>query len=173
MDLNQIGFSNIRLPNDPNNYVYIYHPSINTFPEEVFLHEFLHSLERNLKEYGYDRPELHSNETYGYEEEQLNGLKYWYQDYMQCKIYDEKNSEYIGLNPIVYKLKPTAENEFKYSIETKFNDEPDNIFEEIIGMFKVLLTSFNNLKDTYELNNAENNNNINNSISEGVNNESI
>ena len=56
MDLYGIGYSNIRLPNDKSSYIYTYNPSINTFPEEVFIHEFLHSLERNLKERNYNIP---------------------------------------------------------------------------------------------------------------------
>ena len=56
MDYYGIGFSNIRLPNDSKSYIYKYNTQINTFPEEVFLHEFLHSLERNAQEYGYERP---------------------------------------------------------------------------------------------------------------------
>ena len=82
MDYYGIGYSNIRLPNDSNSYIYKYNSRINQFPEEVFLHEFLHSLERNAKEYGYDRPELHSYEQYGYKNEQLIGQKKWYTDYM-------------------------------------------------------------------------------------------
>ena len=46
MDYYGIGFSNIRLPNDSKSYIYKYNTRINTFPEEVLLHEFLHSLER-------------------------------------------------------------------------------------------------------------------------------
>ena len=65
MDYYGIGFSNIRLPNDSRSYIYKYNSSINQFPEEVFLHEFLHSLERTAKEYGYNRPELHSYQQYG------------------------------------------------------------------------------------------------------------
>ena len=53
MDYYGIGFSNIRLPNSSKSYMYKYDARINLFPEEVFLHEFLHSLERNLSEYGY------------------------------------------------------------------------------------------------------------------------
>lgn len=45
MDYYGIGFSNIRLPNDSKSYIYKYNMKINTFPEEVFLHEFLHTLE--------------------------------------------------------------------------------------------------------------------------------
>ena len=44
MDLYNIGFSNIRLPNDKNNYIYKYSPIVNIFPEEVFIHEFLHAI---------------------------------------------------------------------------------------------------------------------------------
>ena len=41
MDYYGIGYSNIRLPNDSNSYIYKYNSRINQFPEEVFLHEFL------------------------------------------------------------------------------------------------------------------------------------
>ncbi len=34
--------------------IYINDTRANTFPEEVFIHEFLHTLERILTEYGYD-----------------------------------------------------------------------------------------------------------------------
>ena len=50
MELYSVGYSNIRLPNDRSSYMYTYDSSINTFPEEVFIHEFLHSLERILQE---------------------------------------------------------------------------------------------------------------------------
>lgn len=155
MDLYQIGFSNIRLPNDSSNYVYKYHPSINTFPEEVFIHEFLHSLERTLKEYGYSIPALHDNELYGYKEQQLTGLKDWYRDYMQCKIFDSKTSNYIGLDPIVYKLKVPNNNNFKYSIEVEFNKEPQNIIEEIRTVLISIKDSFANIGNNYERNNNE------------------
>ena len=50
MDYYGIGYSNIRLPNSSKSYIYKYNTRINTFPEEVFLHEFLHSLERTAEE---------------------------------------------------------------------------------------------------------------------------
>ena len=89
MDYYGIVFSNIRLPNSSKSYIYKYDTRINTFPEEVFLHEFLHSLERTAKEYGYERPELHDYEDYGYKNETLIGQKRWYTDYMNKNI---KNS---------------------------------------------------------------------------------
>ena len=51
MRYNQIGFSNIRLPDDRNSKIYKY-SSYNEFPEEVFLHEFL-SAEHRI--YSVDR----------------------------------------------------------------------------------------------------------------------
>ena len=95
MDYYGIGYSNIRLPNDSKSYIYKYNSRINQFPEEVFLHEFLHSLERNAKEYGYERPELHAYEQYGYKNEALIGQKKWYTDYMNKNI--KTASRYSGL----------------------------------------------------------------------------
>lgn len=140
MDYYGIGFSNIRLPNDSSkSYTYKYSPYVNTFPEEVFLHEFLHSLERNLIEYGYEIPALHDNEKYGYEHQALIGLKNWYKDYMTCKILDSKTNQYIGLNEIVYKLKPSHESDFENAEEVTFINEPKNIFEDIGTICKAVV----------------------------------
>jgi len=51
MDLYNIGFSTIRLSTNEKSYTYKYQLGINTFPEETYLHEFLHTLERNCMEY--------------------------------------------------------------------------------------------------------------------------
>lgn len=140
MDYYGIGFSNIRLPNDNSkSYAYKYNPYLNTFPEEVFLHEFLHTLERNLIEYGYTIPALHGNETYGYKHQALIGLKNWYKDYMTKKIWNSKTNEYIGLDEIVYKLKPSHESDFTNAQEVEFINEPKNIFEEIGAMGKSVI----------------------------------
>lgn len=131
MDYYGIGFSNIRLPNSSYSYMYKYDSRVNLFPEEVFLHEFLHSLERNSLEYGYERPELHSYGEYGYSEEKLIGLKKWYQDYMNCTIKGN-----IGLNKIVYTLKPTKKSQFEYAI--KINEfEEFTLIDNIKAMFGI------------------------------------
>lgn len=117
MDYYGIGFSNIRLPNDSKSYVYKYDSRINEFPEEVFLHEFLHSLERNAKEYGYEIPALHDYEKYGYKNEQLLGQKVWYTDYMNCNI-DSENGK-IGLPEEIYTLKPAKNSDFESATELK------------------------------------------------------
>ena len=137
MDYYGIGFSNIRLPNDSRSYIYKYNSRINTFPEEVFLHEFLHSLERNAQEYGYERPELHDYEKYGYENELLEGQKQWYTDYMNKEIKTTEGN--VGLPAEIYTLKPAKNSDFDYSykIEDVFK-QPENIIEEIIGIFENL-----------------------------------
>lgn len=133
MDYYGIGFSNIRLPNDSKSYIYKYNTRINQFPEEVFLHEFLHSLERTAKEYGYDRPELHSYQQYGYKNEALIGQKRWYTDYMNKEI--KTNTESIGLPQEVYTLKPAKVTDFKYSYDMQAFRQPENIIEEIKEIF--------------------------------------
>ena len=137
MDYYGIGFSNIRLPNEDNSYIYKYDSRINIFPEEVLLHEFLHSLERNAKEYGYERPDLHEYEKYGYENEQLIGQKKWYQDYMNKNI--NTSSGKVGLPEEIYSLKPAKNSNFKYAyqIDECFK-EPQNIIEEIKQIIKNL-----------------------------------
>ena len=141
MDLYGIGFSNIRLPNDRSSYMYTYDPYINTFPEEVFIHEYLHSLERILQERGYDIPELHDNSKYGYENKRLIGLKEWYRDYMLCEI-RANDGRNVGLDEIVYTLTPPAQSDFRYCLEVEFNNEPDNIIEEIRIMGNMVLKMF-------------------------------
>ncbi len=141
MDLEGIGFSNIRLPNDKSSYIYTYNPNINTFPEEVFIHEYLHSLERILQERDYNIPKLHDNVEYGYENENLVGLKAWYKDYMTCNIKSDYG-KLVGLDEIVYTLTPPAESDFKYSVEKEFNNEPGNVIEEVRNIFGVVLKMF-------------------------------
>ena len=133
MDYYGIGFSNIRLPNDSKNFTYKYNTKINQFPEEVFLHEFLHTLERNSLEYGYERPELHDYEKYGYENEKLIGQKQWYEDYMNKKIYTSNG--YVGLPEEVYILKHAKRSNFNYPYELDVYSEPQNIIEEIREIF--------------------------------------
>ena len=126
MDYYGIGYSNIRLPNSSKSYIYRYNSRINTFPEEVFLHEFLHSLERTAEEYGYEIPALHDYEKYGYKNQNLTGLKQWYTD---------------------YKLKPAKNSDFDYSFNLQEFKEPENIIEEIRQLFKNVVTNVKNIKE--------------------------
>ena len=144
MDYYGIGFSNIRLPNDSKSYIYKYNTNINTFPEEVFLHEFLHSLERNAKEYGDERPELHDYEKYGYKNEALIGQKKWYTDYMNNDI--KTTSGKIGLPQEIYNLKPAKNSNFEYSYKIEEFKEPSNFIEEIRGVIKNIFKNVKTIK---------------------------
>lgn len=143
-----IGYSNIRLPDSESNYAYKFNYNFNTFPEEVFVHEFLHTLERNAKDYGYERPELHDYSKYGYTEDRLNGLKEWYIDYMNKEI--EYNGKKIGLPEEIYTYKPAHESNFKNSMEIKALKEPANIIEVIRGLFGKIGRVFNYNKNEVE-----------------------
>lgn len=137
MEYRGIGFSNIRLPDDDNNYIYKYDTRINTFPEEVLIHEFLHTLERNSEEYGYERPELHDNSIYGYENKKIIGLKEWYQDYMNKNIKTTNGT--IGLPTEIYTKKPAKSSDFEYTHKLNDLDEPDNIIDELNNIvYKVI-----------------------------------
>lgn len=137
MDYYGIGFSNIRLPNSSKSYIYKYNTRINTFPEEVFLHEFLHSLERTAQEYGYERPELHDYEQYGYKNEVLIGQKKWYTDYMNKNI--STTSGKIGLPNEVYTLKPAKSSDFNYYYQIEEFKQPENIIEGIREFFNNII----------------------------------
>lgn len=155
MDYLGIGFSNIRLPNEENSYLYKYNTIINTFPEEVFIHEFLHSLERNMEEYGYNIPQLHDYTKYGYKDERIIGQKRWYADYMNKNI-DDGNGNKIGLDSIVYSLKPTHNSDFEFSRELNELKEPKNIIEEINVMLNRIKNNVQGLKNRNEGNAIKN-----------------
>lgn len=128
MEYRGIGYSNIRMPKSSRSYEYIYNEQLNTFPQEVFVHEFLHTLERNSTEYGYTCPVLHDNEKYGYKESNVESLYNWYKDYMSCDI--DYNTQKIGLNPEIYKYKPVHESNFENSIKLSDFDEPIDFIEK-------------------------------------------
>lgn len=112
MEYKQKGFSNIKVPKigDVNDWYY-YNENTNKFPEEVFVHEFLHSLEKFSIEHGYTTPKLHSYNENGYVKDKNIGLYDWYTDYMNSNIGNNK----IGLTGEVYKMKPVSEENFKAS----------------------------------------------------------
>lgn len=140
MDYRGLGFSNIRLPDDDSSYLYKYDTRVNTFPEEVFIHEFLHTLERNTEEYGIERPELHDNEKFGYENKRLIGLKEWYQDYMNKNI--NTSSGKIGLPAEIFTKKPVKAMDFEYTHKLDYLKEPENIMEELSNLFTKIINLF-------------------------------
>lgn len=122
-----IGYSNIRIS---GNTLKSYHiGSSNSFPEEVFLHEFLHTLERNMGDKGYDKIiALHDSDKYGYENNSRQGLKDWYYDYMNSAISKNK----IALTEDVYYTQPVTEKSFRNSCEL------DNAFYKDASIIQVI-----------------------------------
>lgn len=141
MDIYGIGYSIIRINKDGNTSLYEYN-AFNKLPEEVYIHEFLHSLERILQESNYEIPQLHDYEKYGYKEETATSLKKWYADYMTKNILDQTTGEKVGLYSDVYMMKPYHKSNFKYSTEIEFIKEPSNIIEEIKGIIKTIKREF-------------------------------
>lgn len=129
---NDIGYSNIRIPNERAELLYEY-SQINAFPEEVFVHEFLHNLERVEKDYGNEILELHDYEKYGYTESTTNGLKKWYKDYMTRNI----TGRGLGLSEDVFTNKPVQDSCFENTIDLteEFFYEP----EDLVGKIKILI----------------------------------
>ena len=149
MEYNGVGFSDIKVPVSISDKSYTYNPIYNTFPEEVFLHEFLHTLERNNVEYGYDNIELHAFNKYGYKQENIEGLKKWYKDYMQSNIIF--NNKKIGLSKELYSLTPPNLSDFTYSIEVEDTFvEPKGVLGEIKSMFSRIKSNFKNEKTEKE-----------------------
>ena len=137
MDMFGIGYSNIRINNNSNKYTYKYGIT-NQMPEEVYLHEFLHTLERNNNESGYTTISLHNYEQYGYTNKNVDGLNQWYKDYMQKNIYDRLTSSYVGLDDFCYTTQPFNSDNFKYPLEKELYREPQNIIEEIQSVINIL-----------------------------------
>jgi hypothetical protein len=87
---NGAGFSRIHVP---INYI----DWGSTYPEEIFIHEWLHNVEGYYRGLGYNAPNLHDAEAYGYQPDPNAGGSWheWYEDYMQNKVWD--GSQYIGV----------------------------------------------------------------------------
>ena len=60
---------------------------------------------------------------------------------MTCNI-ETVDGSLLGLNEVVYTLTPPAESDFKYSLEVEFNNEPDNIIEELRTMGGIVFKMF-------------------------------
>lgn len=116
----------------------------------MFLHEFLHSLERTAEEYNYKIPALHDYEKYGYKNENLTGLKDWYKDYINHSI--KSDNGYIGLPKEVYTLKPANSLDFKYSYKIDEFHQPQNIIEELRQLFNNVINNVKNIKKVFSNN---------------------
>lgn len=129
-----MGFSNIRISDESMRlYMTTYY---NYFPEEIILHEFLHTLERNSSRYGYNTIALHDFADYGYKNESRYGLKKWYRDYIRNSINNTEN----GIRKDIYYTQPVCEKNFKKREDvTKVIYENQNLLQKINeGISKIL-----------------------------------
>lgn len=105
MVYDNIGYSNIRISNST---MHLYQSSnSNFFSEEIMLHEFLHTLEKNSIRMKNSTIALHDYEKYGYKNEARYGLRDWYQDYMQKTIKGK-----LGLEEEVFYTQPVSKKNF-------------------------------------------------------------
>ena len=137
------GYSNIRITEEDTG-IYQF-SNKNTFPEEVFLHEFLHTLERNSAEYGYEVPALHDYANYGYSESRTDGLRAWYKDYMNKEI--KYNGKYIGLPEEIYAYSTIQPSNFVYSNKLNYLDAPHNLIEIVQSLGARIKLLFNKNND--------------------------
>lgn len=121
-----IGYSNIRISDECiESYI---NSSSNYFPEEIIVHEFLHTLERNSINLGYETIKLHDFEEYGYKNEVKYGQKNWYRDYLQNKINDTNN----GIREEIYYTQPVSKwNFIKRDDITEILYDNQNIIQKI------------------------------------------
>lgn len=158
MDYLGIGFSNIRMPNNSRSNIYKYHEVINPFPEEVYVHEFLHSLERNSLERNIERPDLHDYGKYGYKQDTKIGLRDWYIDYLNKNIIDTDGSK-IGLDSEIFLSQRVNSDDFIEHENIEFDREPENIieaakllFENVTKIIEVLKNDNQKMNSTAPIN---------------------
>ena len=61
---------------------------------------------------------------------------------MNCEILNKQTGKYVGLDEMVYKIKPVHDSDFEISKEIEFNHEPENIFENIMSLVETIKTAF-------------------------------
>lgn len=70
---------------------------------EAILHEWLHGVTSFMwsRDYGrenFPKGDLHGADNYDYVHSPPEGWMQWYRDYMQCKIWSEKEQKYLGIS---------------------------------------------------------------------------
>ena len=172
MYYNSIGYSNIRLPitYEHGRHMFVYDRNRNTFPEEVFVHEFLHSLETVCKEEGIAYPSIHDYSNFGYQNNAKSKLKTWYTDFLNMEITNEFTDEFYGLEEEVYSLaNPTNSSSFNGSNFVEFDKEPENIIDAIKLLCKNTSHNFGHMINIIKEKNSDTNENvINNNVNNVV-----
>ncbi len=152
MYYNEVGYSNIRLPktNATGRHMFKYDRLNNTFPEEVFIHEFLHCLERVSRDNELEYVPIHNYSDYGYINEPASKLRKWYKDFLNYSIINNEGN-FCGLNQNVYSLaNPVDDSNFINSIEVEFDKEPENFIEGTKLLIQTIKFNFSNIIKSIE-----------------------
>ncbi|MGL5087404.1 MAG: hypothetical protein ACRC68_17085 [Clostridium sp.] len=108
-DANGATYAAVRLF-DSDHSLWYFDPRNAEYPEEVFIHEWLHGVEQTLAQKGYAGPWTHDAEEYGYTTNNRGSWNSWYRDLMQGNITDPATGKKIGITPDLWKIKPTTLN---------------------------------------------------------------
>lgn len=78
------------------------------YPEEVWVHEFLHGLEFFYSSMGYPMPELDNGGAYGYQRtsQVVHGWRKFYEDFLCGRVYDENTRHTAGVKPEMWRMRP-------------------------------------------------------------------
>lgn len=74
-----------------------------TYPEEVYVHEWIHTLENNVVDEYCKIPSADGAETYGYSKTQDDSWYSYYGDILKGKVKDPKNGELLGMTKEAWK----------------------------------------------------------------------
>jgi len=100
-----------------------------SFRERTFIHEFLHTLERDGLSSGYNIPDLHDRESFGYTN--VDNYRSWYKDYMTENIYDNTINRRIGIPKEMYNINREF-SEYKIMSMCMKSDITNHVHEEVI-----------------------------------------
>lgn len=84
----------------------------------------------------YNIPALHDYSKYGYQDEQIVGLKKWYSDYMQ-ELITASNGSKIGIPKTIYNIKPATSVDFQNSYEINVLKRAKKYYGEINSIIKM------------------------------------
>ena len=125
----------------------IYNSQTNRFPDEVFVHEFLHYIERVSNELNRPIPVLHNYRDYNYRKVGGLGLKTWYGDYMSHNVEDILHGTKVGVDKTVYHDAKLSKREyFENPKEIELDGEPHSIAEFIDLISRVAKDNYSKIK---------------------------
>ncbi len=105
---NGAGYAFVRFLDEADDPVYwASTPSENVpYPEETYVHEWIHEIEQHFANMGLIIPSPHDAEKYGYQKHNGNWLYDYYADILGCRIWD--GEKYIGVPEYAWEYTPSS-----------------------------------------------------------------